>query len=71
MATYNVYHPEYGFHDAFRMAVCKTAFTLGKKAAAKKHGVSMTSIYNWTKVYTFEAVMRDDKTYIVRGDGNV
>jgi hypothetical protein len=54
----HVYHPNYGYPEAFRLEVCKTAFILGKKAAAKKHKVSIVSVYNWVKVYTFDAVMR-------------
>lgn len=55
-----MYHPEYGYDETFRLRVCKTAFLLGKKHAAKRYKVSMTSVYNWTKVYPFDAVMRSN-----------
>lgn len=54
----SVYHPDYGYPDAFRLKVCKTAILLGKKQAAEKHKVSIASVYAWMKVYTFDAVMR-------------
>jgi len=54
----SVFHPEYGFPDTFRLKVCKTALILGKKKAAQKHKVSLTSVYIWTKVFTFDAIMR-------------
>lgn len=53
-----MYHPDYGYSENFRLRVCKTALILGKHTAAKKHKVSLASIYNWTKVYTFDAIMR-------------
>jgi transposase len=54
----NVFHPDYGYTDAIRLRACKTAMILGKKEAAKKHKVSITSIYTWLKVYSFDAIMR-------------
>ena len=55
------YHPDYGYPDAYRLRVCHTAIILGKKAAVKKHEVSITSVYNWLKVYSFDAIMRGGK----------
>ena len=57
----SVFHPDYGYPDSFRLTVCKTALLLGKKVAAKKHGVSLNSVYIWTKVFTFDAIMRGGK----------
>lgn len=54
----NVYHPDYGYTDQIRLRVCKTAVLLGKRRAAEKHGVSITSVYNWLKVYSFDTIMR-------------
>ena len=54
----SVYHPDYGYSDEIRLRVCYTAMILGKRRAAEKHKVSLTSVYAWTKVYTFDAVMR-------------
>jgi hypothetical protein len=54
----NVYHPDYGYPDSVRLRVCRTAFILGKRKAAKEHSVSLSSVYAWTKVYSFDAVMR-------------
>ena len=54
----SVFHPDYGYPDKLRLLVCKTALLLGKKAAAKKHGVSVTSVYIWVKVFNYDAIMR-------------
>lgn len=54
----SVFHPDYGYTDEIRLRVCKTAMLLGKKQAAKKHNVSISSVYIWMKVYSFDAVMR-------------
>ncbi len=53
-----MYHPDYGYDETYRLRVCKTAIILGKKHAAEKHKVSIVSVYNWLKVYTFDAIMR-------------
>ncbi len=55
-----MYHPDYGYPDTFRLRVCKTAFLLGKRHAAKRHKVSLSSVYNWTKMFPFDAVMRSN-----------
>jgi hypothetical protein len=57
--TNNVFHPDYGYPDQLRLKVCKTAIKHGKKYAAKKHNVSITSIYIWIKVFSFDAIMRE------------
>lgn len=53
-----MYHPNYGYTDCFRITVCKTAVLLGKKRAVTKHKVSITSIYNWLKVYPIDTILR-------------
>ena len=55
----NVFHPEYGYPDAFRLRVCRTAITMDKKHAAETHNVSKSSVYIWLKVYSYDAIMRN------------
>lgn len=52
------FHPDYGYTDSFRLTVCKTAVKTGKTSAARKHGVSLTSVYVWIKVYNFDTITR-------------
>lgn len=52
------YHPDYGYPNEFRLKVCKTAVILGKRKAAQKHDVSITSVYNWLKVFNIESIFR-------------
>lgn len=55
----SAFHPDYGYPDSYRLRVCKTAILLGKRYAARKYCVSLASIYIWTKVFTFDQIMRD------------
>ena len=44
-------HPAYGLTEEFRLQVLATAVLIGVRAAAVKHAVSQTSIYNWRRWY--------------------
>lgn len=54
----SAFHPDYGYTDAFRLKVCKTALRVGKKRAAQQHKVSLCSVYTWIKVYSLDAIKR-------------
>lgn len=43
------FHPDYGLTDEVRLTILKDAEALGVKRAARAHGVSIQSIYNWRK----------------------
>lgn len=52
------YHPEYGYPDAFRLRVCKTAMSSGVSVASRKYKVCKASVYAWLKVFNYHQIMR-------------
>lgn len=45
----STYHPDYGLGDRIRGDVLADAMTMGIKAAAAKHRVSVSSVYRWRR----------------------
>jgi len=59
MATKNKkFHPDYGYPEAFRLKICKSAMIMGRTRAARVYNVSAVSIYNWLRVYTCNEVLK-------------
>lgn len=56
-----VFHPEYGYGDAYRLAVLMHSVAYGVRQAAKKHNVSQVSVYKWRKKYSLAFATRNTK----------